>query len=129
MMVHSKIRHGIAWFILPALIFIPCLDSMACDDFARSAPTSGAGIEIQCIGFSGTAMPFTGGMEADGQEQEESGVHFFCPLCFTIAAGTFFYPVGIPLLVSIFMPQPSRVARVHTYVPIYKPPQNIPEIS
>lgn len=126
---YPEFRHGIVWITLLAVIFLPFLDSMACDDFAMSSPTSGGGIEIQCNRFSSIAMPLSSEPNTDCQEKEKTGVHFFCPICFTIAGGTCFYNVGILLSVSIFNSQPSRIARIQIDFPIYKPPQNIPAFS
>jgi len=74
-------------------------------------------------------MPLTSDMGADGQGQKENGVHVFCPLCFTVSERACFYDYGVPLSISIFKPQPSRIALIQINLPIYKPPQNIPEIS
>src|SRR3972149_4904986 len=122
MKVRPEIRHGIVWSTLLALFFIPFLDSMACDDFARSSPAPGTGVEIRCNLFSGAAVPLASGMGLNDQEQKESSVHFFCPICLTLAEATAFYNVGISPSMSIFKHQPFRKALIQINFPIYKPP-------
>ena len=74
-------------------------------------------------------MPLASGMGLNDQEQKESSVHFFCPICLTLAEATSFYNVGNPPSMSIFKHQPFRIALIQINFPIYKPPQNTPEIA
>ena len=105
--------------VASAFIVSPVLDSMACDDFSRSSPSPGSGIEIRC-GHAPTAST----SDAASDNGSESDVHVFCPLCYSLTGVSDSPAIGRPILARILSVKPVFVSLALVASPIYKPPQN-----
>jgi hypothetical protein len=111
--------------ILLAMIVVPLLDSMACDDFGRSAPSPGSGLEISHRDGSECLHPCTlwdaGG---GGPSSPAKSVHFLCPICHNFAETAVGVDFRVSFLATIFKPQRLQISLAQLNFPIDKPPQN-----
>ena len=120
----TKYRHLIVLPMVLAFIIAPFLDSMACDDLARSAPCPGSALEIRCKGFA-NANNLASGKDAEAERQPVgSNVHVLCPICFTMAETASYYDFQIFLLMATLKPEPLHLSFAALAFPIDKPPQN-----
>ncbi len=104
---------------LLAFVLAPLFDSMGCDNFARSSPSPGSGVEIKCVHLPG------GSASGESHNQgEEDNAHVSCPICYTLTEITYSLTFGTPLFTRTFSPQPLHVSFFLVPLPIYKPPQN-----
>ncbi len=119
-----KLRRFIAFLILMTMVLSPFLDSMACDDFARSSPSPGSAFTICCRDFFADPRSSAGsGQNSDGQPLPENHVHVLCPICLAVADGLSAYDPDV-FEVAIFKPISFSVFLIQPSIPIYKPPQN-----
>jgi len=120
-----KYRRLIILMILLAFAVIPFLDSMACDDLTRSSSSSGSRLGIGCKDFAkGNKSASGSAAETDGQPSAGSGVHVFCPICFSIAGPASFYNFEIVPLTATLRQERLHVSLASLAFPIDKPPQN-----
>jgi hypothetical protein len=119
-----KFRSFIAFITLMTMILSPFLDSMGCDDFARSSPSPGSAITICCRDLSGGSRSFVEtGKNSGGQDLPEDHVHVLCPICLAVADGLSSYEHNL-FEVTFFKLLPFSVLLIQPSIPIYKPPQN-----
>ncbi len=123
--LRKKYRQLIVLPILLVFAAVPFLDSMACDDFDRSAPFPGSGFEIKCKDFLKINKTSSGSKaESEGQRSPGGNVHVFCPICFSVAEMVSFYNPDVFFLRALFRPQLFQISLAEFATPIDKPPQN-----
>ena len=121
----TKYRHLIILPMVLAFVVVPFVDSMACDDLARSAPSPGSGLEIRCKDFAKVDKSASGSDAGpDGQPSAGCNVHVLCPICFAVAETASFYDFQIFLLTATLRTEPLHLSLVALTFPIDKPPQN-----
>jgi hypothetical protein len=121
----TKYRLLVILPVVLAFVVIPFLDSMACDDLARSAPSPGRGLEVRCKDLAKLDKSASGtDAGSDGQPSKGCNVHVLCPICFTIAETACSYDFQIFLLTAAWRPEPLQISLAALASPIDKPPQN-----
>ncbi len=110
-------------FVLIAYIFIPMVDSMACDDCTGIAPFQG-GLEISYKNLPQGNMSSSINIDdAKDKSSSEREGKIFCSICFNTVEGDFHNHKAILSAVP-FVNQTIVIAFLEPAFSINKPPQN-----